>query len=68
MAKKKVETKKNEETFDEKLAKVSFEDKTIADVYEAEVCLALKLDALIDIMQKMYDLAEAKRTGTMSIN
>lgn len=66
MAKKKV-TKK-EETFDEKLAKVSFEDKTIADVYEAEVCLALKLDALIDIMQKMYDLAEARRTGTMSIN
>lgn len=66
MAKKKVE--KKEETFDEKLEKVTFDDKTIADVYEAQVVLALKLDQLISLMSKVVDYAEAKRTGTLGIN
>lgn len=66
MAKKKVE--KKEETFDEKLEKVTFDDKTIADVYEAQVVLALKLDQLISLMTKVVDYAEAKRTGTLGIN
>lgn len=66
MAKKKV-TKK-EETFDEKLEKVTFDDKTIADVYEAQVVLALKLDQLISIMTKIADYTDAKRNGTLSAN
>lgn len=57
MAKK----KKIEETVEEK---ITFDDKTIADVYEAQICLALKLDTLISLMEKVVAAAEKKANGT----
>lgn len=59
MAKKKV--------VEEEKVKISFDDKTIADVYEAQVCLALKLDTLIDLFQKVTDHIEKKQKGQLGI-
>lgn len=65
MAKKKVE--KNEETFDEQLAKVTFDDKTIGNVYEGLIVLDSKLDTLINLFGKVVDHIEKKEKGQLGI-
>lgn len=59
--------KKKEET-------VNFSDKTLADVYEGEVCNNLKLielnekvDKLIEIFDNINKYVNDKRNGTLTI-
>jgi hypothetical protein len=55
--------------------KIDFSDKTIADVYEGEVCNNLKLieisekiDVLIKIFDNINQYVEQKKTGTLGVN
>lgn len=57
MAKKKIEEVKE--------AKIDFSDKKISDIYEAQVVLAMKLDTLIGIMDKVLDYTERKEKGEL---
>lgn len=59
--------KKKEET-------VNFSDKTLADVYEGEVCNNLKLielnekvDKLIEIFDNINKYVNDKRNGTLTV-
>lgn len=57
MAKKKIEEVKE--------AKIDFSDKELKDVYEAQVVLAMKLDTLINIMEKVLSYTERKEKGEL---
>lgn len=55
--------------------KIDFSDKTIADVYEGEVCNNLKLieisekiDVLIKIFDNINQYVEQKKSGTLGVN
>ena len=55
--------------------KLDFSDRTIADVYEGEVCNNLKLieisekiDALIKIFDNINQYVEQKKSGTLGVN
>lgn len=47
--------------------KPDFSDKTIADLYEAQVVLAIKLDTLINLFDKVVDHIEKKEKGQLGI-
>lgn len=53
---------------------VDFKDKTLADVYEGEVCNNLKLielnekvDKLIEIFDNINSYVNSKKNGTLSV-
>lgn len=53
---------------------VDFKDKTLADVYEGEVCNNLKLielnekvDKLIEIFDNINNYVNSKKNGTLSV-
>ena len=53
---------------------VDFNDKTLADVYEGEVCNNLKLielnekvDKLIEIFDNINKYVDSKKNGTLSV-
>lgn len=55
--------------------KIDFSDKTIADVYEGEICNNLKLieisekiDVLIKIFDNINQYVEQKKSGTLGVN
>ena len=55
--------------------KIDFSDRTIADVYEGEVCNNLKLieisekiDVLIKIFDNINQYVEQKKSGTLGVN
>lgn len=55
--------------------KLDFSDRTIADVYEGELCNNLKLieisekiDALIKIFDNINQYVEQKKSGTLGVN
>lgn len=56
--------KKKNDTVEKETNKVDFSDKTVADVYTGLVVLDTKLDTLIELLQKVVDIADKKSKGT----
>lgn len=58
---------KKKEVKTEEVKPLDFSDKTIADCYEGLVCLDIKLQKLIDILDNLNGYVEAKKNGTLGI-
>jgi len=54
MAKKKID--------ENNVTKIDFSDKSLGDIYEGIVCLALKLDRLIEVFDKVDEMID-RRNG-----
>lgn len=57
------DTKKTKSTKTMNTAKNANEEVTNEKLYEGLICLDVKLSKLIDIMDKLYQIAEQKQTG-----
>lgn len=57
------DTKKTKTTKTMTTAKNANETVSNEKLYEGLICLDVKLSKLIDIMDKLYQIAEAKQTG-----
>lgn len=57
------DTKKTKTTKTMNTAKNANETVSNEKLYEGLICLDVKLSKLIDIMDKLYQIAEAKQTG-----
>lgn len=57
------DTKKTKTTKTMNTAKNANEEVSNEKLYEGLICLDVKLSKLIDIMDKLYQIAEQKQTG-----
>lgn len=59
--------KKTEETFDEKLEKVTFEDVSNEDLLNALIVMDKKINIITNVMLKINEFLDKKSNGSLGI-
>lgn len=59
--------KKTEETFDEKLEKVTFEDVSNDDLLNALIVMDKKINIITNVMLKINEFLDKKSNGSLGI-